>query len=116
MAAWSGLLALSGFQYDGPRQALTAVPRSAEPNFRCFWSTATAWGVFSTGRNGLNLQVHKGSLACRACTFRAASGSASAMLNGTPVAHGFRRQGEYGTVEFSELMQLKPGDRLEIRA
>jgi non-lysosomal glucosylceramidase len=116
MAAWSGLLALSGFQYDGPRQALTAVPRSAEPNFRCFWSTATAWGVFSTARSGLNMQIHKGSLACRACTFRAAGGTASAMLNGTPVAHGFRRQGEYGTVEFSRVIQLKPGDRLEIRA
>jgi len=116
MAAWSGLLALSGFQYDGPRQAVTVLPRSANPDFRCFWSTGTGWGMFSVSRNLLKLQVDRGTLNCRTCSFRTAAGKTSVTLNGTPAAHRVRKQAQHAVFEFEEAVQMKRGDRLEIRA
>ncbi len=67
MAAWSAVLAVSGFRYHGPERTVTALPRTAVPNFRCFWSTATGWGRFSYGADGATfaLDVLHGTLPCR---------------------------------------------------
>ena len=46
MAAWSSVLALSGFFYDAPRQRLSVKPRRKAAPFRCFWSSASGWGTF----------------------------------------------------------------------
>jgi non-lysosomal glucosylceramidase len=118
MAAWSGLLALSGFAYDGPKASLAALPRSSNPNFHCFWSTGAGWGIFSVSRrqtgNRLDLQVHKGSLNCRTCAIRSAAGRTSATVNADAVAHQFRHEGEHGVFEFTRPLQLKEGDRLQL--
>jgi uncharacterized protein (DUF608 family) len=118
MAAWSGLLALSGFQYDAPSASVVAVPRSADPKFRCFWSTATGWGTFSVSRlekgSRLALRVDKGALACRSCTLRAGEGKTTAALNGRPVAHRVKRDGGRAVFELGEEVRLKAGDRLEL--
>jgi non-lysosomal glucosylceramidase len=44
LAAWSVLLALSGFDYDGIEKIMTFAPAINGDNFRSFWSTGTAWG------------------------------------------------------------------------
>ena len=41
MASWTGLVALSGFRYDGPQASVVAVPRVPHKVFDCFWSTGT---------------------------------------------------------------------------
>jgi non-lysosomal glucosylceramidase len=118
MAAWSGLLALSGFQYDGPNAHVVMLPRLAEPNFRCFWSTGTGWGTFSVSHDAkgsrLSLQVDKGALACGSCTVRSSAGKTTAALNGRPVAHRMLPQGELTVLQFSERLQLQEGDRLQL--
>jgi non-lysosomal glucosylceramidase len=50
LASWSVLLALSGFDYDAVRQSITFAPRTEAAEFRCFFSTGTAWGLFSQHR------------------------------------------------------------------
>jgi uncharacterized protein (DUF608 family) len=118
MAAWSGLLALSGFQFDAPAGSVVAVPRSAEPKFRCFWSTATGWGTFSVSRmekgTRLALQVDKGSLACRRCTVQAGEGKTTAALNGRAISHRVERTGGRALFELGDGLQLKAGDSLEL--
>jgi hypothetical protein len=118
MAAWSGLLALSGFQYDGRTAGVVAAPRSAEPQFRCFWSTATGWGIFSVSRadqgTRLTLQVEKGALACRSCQVRAGAGKSTASWNGSSVAHRIERTADRAVFELGEEVRLKAGDRLEL--
>jgi hypothetical protein len=118
MAAWSGLLALSGFQYDGPNAHVVMLPRLAEPNFRCFWSTGTGWGTFSVSHDAkgsrLSLRVDKGALACGSCTVRSSAGKTAAALNGRPVAHRMLPQGELTVLQFSERLQLQEGDRLQL--
>lgn len=64
MASWSLLLALSGFEYDGPAGALTLRPRLAG-DFRCFWSTGPAWGRYLRTRGEHRLEVLHGSLSLR---------------------------------------------------
>jgi uncharacterized protein (DUF608 family) len=68
MAAWSGLLALSGFRYDAPAQHVTIDPPGHPTNFKCFWSTGTAWGGFHQSPTGTTVTVHHGQLQVTACT------------------------------------------------
>ena len=65
MSSWSTLLAASGFRYHGAGQAVTI---KAPPGFRCFWSTATAWGAFRVTESGAVLRVDHGALAVRTAT------------------------------------------------
>lgn len=64
MASWSLLLALSGFEYDAPEARLRLRPR-LEGDFRCFWSTGSAWGVYSRAGAEHRLEVLRGSLRLR---------------------------------------------------
>ncbi len=63
MAAWTGVLALSGFHYDAPRRALRVTPRLDQP-FQCIWSTASAWGTFRQGAS-FALEIEHGAIGLR---------------------------------------------------
>lgn len=69
MSSWSGLLALSGFEYHGGRQELKIAPRWHSENVRCFWATASGWGMFSHVRHvagvKIEVRVHHGELRMR---------------------------------------------------
>ena len=52
MSSASLLLALSGWEYDGPRQALRFVPCLTPENFKCFFSGPEGWGSLSQSRKG----------------------------------------------------------------
>lgn len=92
MAAWSGVVALSGFQYDGAKAALLAIPRIAHSEFQSFWSTGTGWGTFSykpaSGSGSkFSLRVLYGTLELRSCHVSGKGASTSARYNGHSVAH-----------------------------
>ena len=57
MAAWSGVLALSGFRYDGPNQQISALPRLPAPGFRSVWATGHRVGEFRLRRRGDGLHA-----------------------------------------------------------
>ena len=67
MSSWSLLLALSGWEYDGPRQTLRLTPRHTPENFKGFFAGPESWGsvrqsrVGATQRNEIN--VREGRLA-----------------------------------------------------
>ena len=63
MSAWSTLLAVSGFHYQGGDRRITI---KAPAGHRCFWSTATGWGTFHVTASGAALHVDHGTLEC--CT------------------------------------------------
>jgi uncharacterized protein (DUF608 family) len=65
MSSWSTLLAASGFRYHGGEQSVAI---KAAPGFRCFWSTATGWGIFRVTAAGASLRVDHGLLVVRAAT------------------------------------------------
>ena len=65
MSSWSTLLAASGFRYHGGEQSVAI---KAAPGFRCFWSTATGWGIFRVTAAGASLRVDHGKLVVRSAT------------------------------------------------
>ena len=46
------LLALSGFHYSAPEATIAFAPRVSAEDFRCFFSTGSAWGLYSQTRAG----------------------------------------------------------------
>src|ERR1017187_6799008 len=52
MSSWSLLLAMSGWEYDGPRQALRLTPRHTPENFRGFFAGPEGWGSLRQSREG----------------------------------------------------------------
>lgn len=46
LASWGILLALSGFSYDMTEDRIDFQPKINQDHFKCFWSTAKAWGTY----------------------------------------------------------------------
>ena len=117
MAAWSGLLALSGFRYDGPSAGVMALPGAAG-DFRCFWSTPSGWGRFRTSGGGkvarFSLDVDHGKLAVGSCTIRSGAGATKAVVNDRAVAHQVRHEAKQAIFEFAEPLQIEEGGRLSL--
>jgi uncharacterized protein (DUF608 family) len=67
MSSWSLLLALSGWEYDGPRQALRVTPRHTPENFKGFFTGPEGWGSLRQSREGAaqwnELSVREGRVA-----------------------------------------------------
>lgn len=114
MAAWSGVLALSGFRYDGSSGAVQAMPRVSTQNFKSFWSTATGWGSFSVTPAGVRIQVLKGRLDIRSCEFRGTGGKVAASLGGRAASHQVSVRNGIARVEFAERLSIEPGSELRI--
>jgi hypothetical protein len=118
MAAWAGVLALSGFLYDGRTGAVEALPRVNVPNFRSFWSTGTGWGAFSTSGASVRVQVLKGKLSCRSVSFRGTGNRGAVTLGGQAVGHQVAVSNGIARIEFTERLTIAEGVelRLDLRA
>jgi non-lysosomal glucosylceramidase len=115
MAAWSGVLALSGFRYHAPSGAITAMPRIAVKQFRSFWATGNAWGTFSTAA-GLEIKVLHGKLDCRTCKFVSSGPARTATLNGKRLVSTVKREGPQAIFEFPDTITVGKGDVLQLSA
>lgn len=51
MSSWSVLLALQGYIYDGPQQTIGFKPEITPEDHASFFTTSTAWGLFSQTQN-----------------------------------------------------------------
>ena len=60
MAAWSGIVALSGFRYNAGKLSINPPTKAAE--FRSFWATGTGWGVFTKRTSKTEIKVLSGHL------------------------------------------------------
>ncbi len=60
MAAWSGVVALSGFRYNAGQ--LSIEPPGKVADFRSFWATGTGWGVFTKRAGKTEVRVLGGHL------------------------------------------------------
>jgi non-lysosomal glucosylceramidase len=92
MASWSGVVATSGFHYDGAKGAITAVPRVPHGTFQSIWATGTGWGTFrySPPGNGgtiFELEVLFGKLPCRAIEISGQGTAAKIRTDSKALAH-----------------------------
>jgi uncharacterized protein (DUF608 family) len=118
MSAWSGLVALSGFLYDGAKGSVSLNPRWGNGSGRYFWSTGSGWGSYSRARGSsggmqVSIAVLHGELRCQSCELQAA-GSAVVVIGGNRMEHTAERKGNRLVLRFPEPVAVKAGDRLTI--
>lgn len=117
MAAWSLVLALSGFRYQGQRKHIVAAPPAPGEKFRCFWSSGTGWGVFELTGGRLAFRVQHGKLQVASVEYAAAGGAASAArLGATAIPHQVKRAGGRAIFTFPEPLELAEGAELILTA
>jgi uncharacterized protein (DUF608 family) len=119
MASWSGVLALSGFQYHGADKVFTAVPLIHAAEFTSFWSTANAWGTFSqsaqAGRTRLRIAVMSGSLPLGSVEMKASTaGAASAKLGKQTLACDVTRGKDRTRLILREPVEIAVGNDLVV--
>lgn len=62
MSSYALLIALSGFRYSAVTRTLRLAPAIEQEAFRCFFSTASAWGSISLKKNQVEIRVQEGAL------------------------------------------------------
>ena len=111
MAAWSGVLALSGFHYHGAQRHMSIAPRLSVRPFTCFWSTGTGWGIFSLSPSTFTLGLEFGTLPLQSVELPAAA-QAKASLNGRALGLTVARTDSRAEIRLREPVTLREGDRL----
>ena len=118
MAAWTSIVALSGFSYDAASASVTALPRIAHHAFQCFWSTGTGWGTFAlrdaAGGTRFSIKLLAGTLACRSCEIAASGKASSVTIRGGVVPHHRTTTGERTVVTLEEAAKLVAGEEIKI--
>jgi uncharacterized protein (DUF608 family) len=117
MAAWSGILAASGFHYHGGERHVSIAPKSNLPEFRCFWSTGTGWGVFTRRQGGqhakLELRILAGRLPFERCSLEThASGASRIAFREQSVSHRLERSAGVATFHLPSDFSIGQGETI----
>lgn len=122
MASWGVLLALSGFQYHGPKGHMAFNPRITPDNFRCAFNAAEGWGTFEQKEAGAGhqwtLAVKHGQVKLNVLEVqgvRAACRLDTVTLGGAPVAN-VSCEGNNGKLylQFTGGIVIKQGEELVV--
>ncbi len=113
MASWSGILALSGFHYQGSEGRVTVKPRVKVPAFRSFWSAGTGWGVFTVSSGSSSIEVMEGFLPVREVdlAFRASK----VVLGTRALPHKLEPQKDGARIILQNEVRVEPGAKLSIQ-
>lgn len=119
MAAWSSLVGISGFSYDGIGKAVVAVPKIPHRKFKSLWMSGTGWGTFSyepTAKGGtrFSLRVLSGKLGFLSCEITHSGETAIARLGEEKINHTLESRGSRMVVRFPRLVQLRQGETLVV--
>jgi hypothetical protein len=124
MAAWGGILALSGFQYDAHGGRLAFAPLVNAADFRCFWSAPAAWGTFSQrlqeGRLQAQIAVEHGALPLGELSLALPKGvklgAVQVSLGGKAQKNGKSLKDGALSIKLTEPATIRPGEVLTICA
>lgn len=122
MSSWSLLLALSGYECDGPRGFLQFNPCHEPEKFKCFFSAPTAWGSFAQTIDGnkqrCSVAVKSGILSLKKLRLglagRLKPAIATAIVGNREQQLQFRVQDGFIDLQFKNALRLRPGDELQI--
>ena len=88
MAAFSLLLAYSGFEFDAVRGHVGFSPKVADAPFTAFWSLGSGWGICTLDAGEIRLQVEAGELRLSSFASDRLVGAAGGMVTGVQVGGG----------------------------
>jgi uncharacterized protein (DUF608 family) len=121
MSSWSLLLALSGWEYDGPRQTLRLTPRHRPENFKGFFAGPEGWGSLRQSREGQTqrneLSVREGRLAVAQITLAltAAPGRVKVECGGKTIPSALSLNAGLAVVSLSRPVVVQAGQTLAVR-
>ena len=121
MSSWSLLLALSGWEYDGPRQALRFIPRHTPERFRSFFAGPEGWGSLRQSRQDQTqeneLSVREGVLAVAEVTLApsAAPAKVTVQCGGRTIASKFQYSSGLVRVSLAQPVTIRSGQSLRVR-
>ncbi len=121
MSSWGVLLALGGYSYSAPRQAMGFDPRVDAEDFRTFWTTGSGWGTYRqiVEEPGLTVRLRflSGEQPLRELTFRlppALGGKKVARVKAVEPAAGirtsFKQEGDAVLIRLPKESTFKVGD------
>jgi hypothetical protein len=129
MSSWSVLLALQGFEYNGPAQTMTFNPVWKPENHQSFFSGAQGWGLFTQTRKAdtqtCRLEIRYGELALKELALHVPEGS---IVSGVTIAHNgsapdavaFRKAGSSLLIDLNSAggpkgqVRISAGNRLTV--
>jgi len=123
MSSWSLLLALSGYEYDGPREILRFNPRQEQGSFKCFFAAPESWGSLeqktAAGVQAAKIVVQWGSLGIQQLHLKlgmdAKPAKVMASVKGKSRPANFLTKDGFVEIRFgNEKLTLNQGDELEI--
>jgi hypothetical protein len=123
MASWGVLVALAGFEYDGPAGMIGFAPRLTPDDFRCAFTAAEGWGTFrqqaSPGNRNANLEIQWGRLRLRQLRLGLSTGSevarARVFLGSAELPVEAVLQGETMRFTFPTPVVIESGTKLEVQ-
>ena len=122
MASYGALIAISGFEYDGPKRHIGFAPRLTPENFKAPFTAAEGWGSYSQkitdGTLRADLALKYGRVPLRTMSLVPPAGhtpqKVSASLNGKPVPATLRSKDGLAEVVFDPELTVSEGQNLEI--
>jgi hypothetical protein len=122
MASYGALIAISGFEYDGPGRHIGFAPKLTPENFKAPFTAAGGWGSFkqtiTEGKMRVELAVKYGRVPLRTVLLAPPAGetppNVSAMLDGKPLAASVEERGGSVEVVFVPEISVGEGQSLEI--
>jgi hypothetical protein len=121
MSSWSLLLAISGWNYDGPRRALSVGPRHTPANFKCPFTGPEGWGSLAQTRDaqGQHNQVivREGRFTETQITLAAVAApkTADMQIDSRPLESDFAFTAGAAVVSLKQPVTLAAGQTLSIR-
>jgi hypothetical protein len=115
MSSWSVLTALSGFGYSAPDREICFRPRVSEGQFRCLYSTGTAWGSYAqqAAKQKLDVEIAVEGGTLELATVRVPFSSASAKVTASAPARVEVADGE-AVVRFPTSVQINAAKKLKL--
>ena len=120
MSSWSILLALSGYEYDGPARVLKFAPRITPGNFKAFFCGPEGWGSLRQTRdeNGQKstITVVEGHLSVSRIVLAAKEPprAAKVMLGETPTEATLQLDGQQVQMNLKTPQMVRPGEALSV--
>jgi len=123
MSSWAVLLAVCGFQYDGPAGVIGFAPRMNPDRFRAAFTTAEGWGTFSQQRNENeqtdSMLLRWGTLSVKTLSFELPEEtrvtSVRAAIDGDELPSSWVQDNGRVTVNLTDRITIERGEEMEVR-
>lgn len=119
MASYGALIAISGFEYHGPKRHIGFAPKLTPENFKAPFTAAEGWGSFSqriqNGKLTAGIDVRHGHLSLVSIALESAGGDkVSVKLGDTVLPATMKRDGKRLIITLGAPVEIPAGEKLVV--